>query len=105
MLVRDGVASRLAPPRGILLGATGEVPYQLATTRLRSGDLVLMFTDGLVERRTRDIGEGLDLVMTAACKLPGRDLDEGLDRLLEDIGGPNPEDDACLLAVGILGTC
>lgn len=105
VLVRDGVASRLIPPRGILLGATDDVPYQLAATRLRPGDLVLMFTDGLVERRTRDIDEGLDLVMTAACKLPGRDLDEGLDRLLEDIGGPNPEDDACLLAVGILGTC
>ena len=105
VLVRDGVASRLAPPRGVLLGATCDVPYQLARTRLRGGDLMLMFTDGLVERRTRDIDEGLDLVMTAACKLPGRDLDEGLDRLLEDIGGPNPEDDACLLAVGILGTC
>lgn len=105
VLVRDGVAGPLRPPRGVLLGAACDQPYELAATRLRGGDLVLMFTDGLVERRTRDIDEGLHLVMTAACKLPGGDLEEGLDRLLEDIGGPNPEDDACLLAVGILGTC
>ncbi|MEU4574413.1 PP2C family protein-serine/threonine phosphatase [Nonomuraea sp. ATR24] len=103
ILVRDGVASPLCPPAGVLLGATCDRPYLLASTPLRAGDLLLMFTDGLVERRTRDIDEGLDLVMTAACKLPGCDLDEGLDRLLADIGGPNPEDDACLLAVGILG--
>ncbi|MGW0810388.1 PP2C family protein-serine/threonine phosphatase [Nonomuraea sp. NPDC002799] len=103
ILVRDGVASQLAQPRGVLLGATSGRPYELATTKLLPGDLLLMFTDGLVERRTRDIDVGLGLALTAARDVPGRDLDAGLDRLLIDIGGPNPEDDACLLAVGVLG--
>ncbi|AQZ64070.1 Serine phosphatase RsbU, regulator of sigma subunit [[Actinomadura] parvosata subsp. kistnae] len=103
ILVRDGVASQLPQPRGVLLGAASGSPYELATTRLQPGDLLLMFTDGLVERRTRDIDVGLDLAMSAARKLEGHDLDGGLDRLLADIGGPNPEDDACLLAVGVLG--
>ncbi|MEV0383489.1 SpoIIE family protein phosphatase [Nonomuraea sp. NPDC050643] len=103
VLVRDGVASQLGQPRGVLLGAASGRPYELATTRLLPGDLLLMFTDGLVERRTRDIDVGLDLTMAAARHVRGHDLDAGLDRLLTDIGGPNPEDDACLLAVGILG--
>ncbi|MEV4112597.1 SpoIIE family protein phosphatase [Nonomuraea sp. NPDC049695] len=103
ILVRDGVASQLAQPRGVLLGAASERPYELATTRLLPGDLLLMFTDGLVERRTRDIDVGLDLVLAAARDVPARDLDAGLDHLLADIGGPNPEDDACLLAVAIPG--
>lgn len=103
ILVRDGETSQLAQPRGVLLGATSGSPYELATTRLLPGDLLLMFTDGLVERRTRDIDVGLDLAVTAARRLRGPDLDAGLDRLLTDIGGPNPEDDACLLAVGVLG--
>ncbi|SDI36138.1 PP2C family protein-serine/threonine phosphatase [Nonomuraea jiangxiensis] len=103
ILVRDGVARRLDPPRGVLLGATSGRPYELATTRLHPGDVLLMFTDGLVERRTRDIDVGLDLALAAARDVPGHDLDAGLDRLLADIGGPNPEDDACVLAVGILG--
>lgn len=103
ILVRDGEASRLPQPRGVLLGAASGSPYELATTRLQPGDLLLMFTDGLVERRTRDIDVGLDLAMTAARKVECHDLDASLDRLLTDIGGPNPEDDACLLAVGVMG--
>ncbi|GAA1712697.1 hypothetical protein GCM10009734_14750 [Nonomuraea bangladeshensis] len=106
VLVRDGTATPLDPPRGVLLGAAEGRPYELATTRLKPGDVLLMFTDGLVERRTRDLDVGLDLVMAAAREVPGRlehDLETGLDKLLADIGGPNPEDDACLLGVGILG--
>ncbi|WP_223167927.1 PP2C family protein-serine/threonine phosphatase [Nonomuraea sp. SYSU D8015] len=102
ILVRDGAASRLDQPRGVLLGAASGRPYELAITRLRPGDLLLMFTDGLVERRTRDIDVGLDLALAAARDVPGGDLEAGLDRMLSDIGGPNPEDDACLLGVGIL---
>ncbi|TMR13564.1 PAS domain S-box protein [Nonomuraea turkmeniaca] len=103
ILVRDGVASLLDQPKGVLLGATCGRPYEPATTRLRPGDVLLLFTDGLVERRTRDIDVGLDQVLAAARHMQGCDLEDGLDRLLSDIGGPNPEDDACLLGVGILG--
>ncbi|NUW41787.1 PP2C family protein-serine/threonine phosphatase [Nonomuraea rhodomycinica] len=105
VLVRDGVAFQLEQARGVLLGAACDQAYHLARVELREGDLLLMFTDGLVERRNRDIDEGLALVLAAAARLPRDDLhlglDAALDRLLEEIGGPNPEDDACLLAVGI----
>lgn len=103
ILVRDGIATQLDPPKGVLLGATCDQPYRLSRMHLHDDDLLLLFTDGLVERRTRDLDEGLDLVMAAARDVPLHDLEAGLDRLLADIGGPNPEDDACLLAVGILG--
>lgn len=102
ILVRDGVAIQLDPPNGVLLGATLNEPYDLAGVELREGDLLLLFTDGLVERRTRDIDEGLALTLEAAALLRG-DLDDGLDRLIELIGGPNPEDDTCVLAIGVLG--
>ncbi|WP_084958364.1 PP2C family protein-serine/threonine phosphatase [Thermoactinospora rubra] len=103
ILIRDGAARQLAPPCGLLLGVAGDQPYDLAATPLRPGDVLLLFTDGLVERRAQDLDEGLDAALRAARGLPPRDLDAALDRLLEGIGGPNPEDDACLLAVGILG--
>ncbi|MFI6922579.1 PP2C family protein-serine/threonine phosphatase [Nonomuraea spiralis] len=101
ILVRGGLATRLGRPPGVLLGAVSGRPYELARTRLRPGDLLLMFTDGLVERRTRDIDVGLELVLAAARGLSAHDLEAGLDRLLAQIGGPNPEDDACLLAVAV----
>lgn len=55
-----------------------------------------------MERRTRDIDEGLALTMEAAALLRG-DPNDGLDQLIEVIGGPNPEDDTCVLAIGVLG--
>lgn len=102
ILVRDGTATQLDPPSGVLLGATPDEPYELAGVALCEGDLLLLFTDGLVERRTRDIDEGLALTMEAAALLKG-DPNDGLDRLIEVIGGPNPEDDTCVLAIGVLG--
>jgi serine phosphatase RsbU (regulator of sigma subunit) len=102
ILVRRGGARRLSAPRGIVLGASPDSRYSVADIRLEPGDLLLMFTDGLVERRTRDIEEGLSLVVRAAGAIAGDgDFDASLDRLLEAIGGPNPEDDTCLLAVGV----
>ncbi|MFI6508937.1 PP2C family protein-serine/threonine phosphatase [Streptosporangium sp. NPDC050855] len=103
ILVRDGTAAQLEPPAGVLLGATSDEPYGLASFRSHPGDLLLLFTDGLVERRTRDIDEGVALTMAAAATLPVGDLEDGLDRLIEVVGGPDPEDDTCVLAVGVLG--
>ncbi|ETK37980.1 PP2C family protein-serine/threonine phosphatase [Microbispora sp. ATCC PTA-5024] len=103
ILVRRGGARRLSAPRGVVLGASPDVRYAVADVRLLPGDVLLMFTDGLVERRTRDIEEGLSLIEGAAGAIIGADgdLDAGLDRLVEAIGGPNPEDDTCLLAVQV----
>jgi serine phosphatase RsbU (regulator of sigma subunit) len=103
ILVSGGSARHLAPPDGVLLGATRELPYRLRSITLRRGDVLLMFTDGLVERRCRDIDEGLALARVAAETVPCDDLNTGLDRLIESVGGPNPEDDTCLLAVAVPG--
>ncbi|MGW3365155.1 PP2C family protein-serine/threonine phosphatase [Streptosporangium canum] len=103
ILIRGGVAVQLDPPAGVLLGATLTVPYEPASVQLLEGDLLLLFTDGLVERRSRDIDEGLALALTAAADLTGDDLEAGLDRLIQKVGGPNPEDDTCVLAIGVLG--
>ncbi|WP_307848387.1 PP2C family protein-serine/threonine phosphatase [Microbispora oryzae] len=104
ILVRRGGAHQLVAPRGVVLGATPHLRYSVADVRLEPGDLLLMFTDGVVERRTRGLDEGLSLIVRAAAAVPAcGDLDAGLDRLVAAIGGPNPEDDTCLLAVGVTG--
>ncbi|MEW9529571.1 PP2C family protein-serine/threonine phosphatase [Microbispora sp. NPDC049125] len=104
ILVRRGGARQLSAPRGVVLGAVPELRYGVSDVRLEPGDVLLMFTDGLVERRSRDIGTGLSMIVEAAGRMAdGAGLDAALDRLLDEIGGPNPEDDTCLLAVRVTG--
>jgi sigma-B regulation protein RsbU (phosphoserine phosphatase) len=49
----DGTAAyQAAAPRGMLLGVLDDATYTAATIRLRPGDTLLLYTDGLTEART-----------------------------------------------------
>lgn len=103
ILVRGGGAVQLEPPAGVLLGATLSEKYERSAVRLRGGDALLLFTDGLVERRDRDIDEGVALILRAAATLRPQDGEAALDRLIRAVGGPNPEDDTCVLMIVLPG--
>jgi serine phosphatase RsbU (regulator of sigma subunit) len=103
ILVRAGEARMLEQPEGILLGACDDAEFALAVTELQTGDLLLFYTDGLVERRDRDLFDGFDLLVATASGCAGSDLelDTAIGRILEGVGGANPDDDTCLVAVRI----
>ena len=75
-----------------------------AEVRLAPGDRVLLCTDGLFERRTRSLDEGLDLLCAAAAATVHAPLEravQGLTRsLLEDEQG---RDDVCVLLLSWTG--
>src|SRR5215472_15818033 len=52
VLVRGAWTLPLEPPAGIMLGA-GKEGYELASLQVRPGDLLLLYSDGLVELRDR----------------------------------------------------
>jgi PAS domain-containing protein len=103
LLVRDGNASVQSPPDGMVLGAAPDASYKEATIELRAGDAILLFTDGLVERRDQPLDDALDhLALLARQALPqsGADIGAFADSLLA--GAPSDTgDDTCLLAIGI----
>ena len=67
---------------------------------MRSGDTLLLFTDGLVERRADSISDALR-EFTIASVPAGPDAAAHADRILgNDISDTG--DDACLVAVRIL---
>lgn len=103
ILIRGRRARQLAAPTGILLGADRQAVFTTAQVRVRPGDVLLLFTDGLAERRDRDLSDGVALTLQAAGRFMGEDLDADLDFLLDAVGGPNQDDDTCVLAVTILG--
>jgi serine phosphatase RsbU (regulator of sigma subunit) len=67
---------------------------------LEPGDVVLFYTDGLVERRGLGIDEALEGLCEAVARFHGCDPEELLDGLLADLIGERLlQDDVALLAL------
>ena len=66
VLVRDGAAEMLPLPGGVLLGLDPDAEYEEATLPMRGGDTLLLFTDGLIERRADSISDALREFTAAA---------------------------------------
>jgi serine phosphatase RsbU (regulator of sigma subunit)/PAS domain-containing protein len=99
ILVRDGRAGQFPLPEGLLLGADPDARYTEEVTTLRLGDTLLMFTDGLIERRDATIDEALATLLQVASR-PVGDIGDYADLLLAEAAS-NTGDDACLVAVRI----
>jgi serine phosphatase RsbU (regulator of sigma subunit) len=99
LLCRGGRTQPLARPSGPMLGVVEDATYECAELRLAVGDVLLLYTDGLVEHRGRDLDEGLAAVMRtvddAVATAPRQPLAELVSRLRQ----ANPDDDTCILAV------
>ncbi|MFB4302349.1 SpoIIE family protein phosphatase [Actinomadura sp. NTSP31] len=102
LLLRDGAAELLAAPEGVLLGALDAPDLESVITRLHRGDLLLFYTDGLVERRDRDLADGFRMLLAAARERPGAGPDAVIDHVLRSLGAANPDDDTCVLAVQVV---
>ena len=66
---------------------------------LAPGDTVLLYSDGLVERRDRDLDEGLAELGAVLTELGGLPLPELCDRLLDRLVVDGHEDDVAIIAV------
>jgi hypothetical protein len=82
---------------GTALGLIEEAEYLPVRGRLNRGDAVLLYTDGMVESRTRDIGLGIDRMLGQAQRLFQQGFENGARRLIDAVGAPN--DDRALLLV------
>jgi serine phosphatase RsbU (regulator of sigma subunit) len=69
---------------------------------LARGSTVVLYTDGLVERRHESIDEGLArLVDVAGGVGPGRDPEALCDALLRDVHAADHDDDVCIVAAHV----
>jgi serine phosphatase RsbU (regulator of sigma subunit) len=96
----DGAACWLDGARGSVLGLDNRAPRPEATTTLPAGTTLLLFTDGLIERRGDDLDAGLSRLATAATArrvVPLDALVDGLIADLVDVGGAS--DDIAVVAV------
>jgi serine phosphatase RsbU (regulator of sigma subunit) len=98
LLIRGSWARPLQQPDGILLGAD-HAAYQVARLTLAPGDLLLLYTDGLIERRDCSIDDGL-AALAAACR-GIRDPEQLAGAALAARGEADREDDTCLVALQV----
>ncbi|MFC6833937.1 SpoIIE family protein phosphatase [Streptomyces goshikiensis] len=99
VLVRQGEAGAFPLIEGLLLGALPDVRYVEREVRLEPDDTLLMFTDGLVERRDSSVQDSLGHLVQAAAAGAG-DLDARLDRLLAE-SRSDTDDDTCVIGIQV----
>ncbi|WP_328324045.1 MULTISPECIES: SpoIIE family protein phosphatase [unclassified Streptomyces] len=82
----------LSPPLGL-----GGQPFETAELTLAEGSRLVLYTDGLVEDRDRDIDVGLDLLREALTGHPGRSPEQTCQAVIDSVPLPRPSDDVALL--------
>ncbi len=97
----DGRVELLETVRGLPLGAEPQAKYRQDTVALPAGSVLVLYTDGLVERRDRSIDDGLAALRAAVAAGP-KDPDRLLDHVLEQVMGDRErEDDIAMLAARV----
>ncbi|HEU5356713.1 MAG TPA: SpoIIE family protein phosphatase [Actinocrinis sp.] len=99
LLVRAGRAMALPLPTGMLLGAVSDAHYGEQELKLHPGDTLMMYTDGLIERKDATLDQSLEHLRSAAqVTVPA--LGEQLDYLLRH-SNADTDDDTCLIGVRV----
>jgi hypothetical protein len=75
------------------------VTYREATTTLADRELLLLYTDGLIEHRDRSLDEGRAPVIAILNGISAIGTPQPLAELLARLPRANPNDDTCILAI------
>ncbi|MER6628891.1 SpoIIE family protein phosphatase [Streptomyces sp. NPDC000987] len=114
LLYRGGTGRGLPAPHGVPLGATSGAVYGQAEETLDAGDVLLLYTGGLVPGRSgspgaaeADGGAGTaarnPLLGLAPRFAEARTAQDCVRLVMEEFGGSEREDDACVLVARVIG--
>ncbi|MGI5471736.1 SpoIIE family protein phosphatase [Streptomyces sp. CA-132043] len=96
LVAPDGTVSHPDVPPSLPLGLGGH-PFETTEFPLPEGTDLVLFTDGLIEDRGRDIDTGLDMLGTALAGAASRGPDEMCRAAVEAMVPDRPSDDIALL--------
>ncbi|BFV56491.1 SpoIIE family protein phosphatase [Kitasatospora sp. CMC57] len=101
VLLTGGEAVTLPMVKGLLLGTAADARYEEGQLQLHVGETLLLYTDGLVERRDRALQESTDqLLATVRAGSPTATLERRLDHVLTH-SNSDTDDDTCLLGIQV----
>ncbi|WP_234382610.1 SpoIIE family protein phosphatase [Streptomyces dysideae] len=91
----DGTVEFPEVPAGLPLGL-GLLPFETMELEISEGSELVLYSDGLIEDRNRDIDVGLKLLQEALAQ-PARPPEETCDAVLDALLPAHPSDDVALL--------
>ncbi|MGY1653381.1 SpoIIE family protein phosphatase [Geodermatophilus sp. SYSU D01119] len=86
-----GAARLVTDGRGPALGLLDDADYGQTALRLDAGDRLLLYSDGLVERRGRPLPEGMEAVREAVAAVAG-DPQQVVDAVVATLDPPGADD-------------
>ncbi|MBN9790011.1 hypothetical protein DMP17_15585 [Pseudonocardia sp. TMWB2A] len=104
VLVVDENGSRyLAGGHNPVLGIRGRPPFGEGVAPIAAGQTLVLYTDGLVERRGEVVDEGLDRLARIAAEVAGLPPEQFADQIVDRaLAGAAHTDDAALVCVRVL---
>jgi PAS domain S-box-containing protein len=93
-----GGAIYLGSPVGLPVGLSWDLPYEGSLVRLPADSTLVLFTDGIIDRRDMPVKDGLDLLRRAAAERVGLDVDALCGELLRTLVPADASDDVAILA-------
>jgi integral membrane sensor domain MASE1 len=95
-----GTVMRLAGAHGPVLGPVERAAYSEGHVQVCEGDILVMYTDGLIERRGQDIESGMARVQDLVAEWNGDEsLPQACRELTHTLAPPPRDDDVCVVAV------
>ena len=98
LLDPSGEATYLETTTGLPVGLNWNLPYEASTALLRSGETLVLYTDGLVDRRDVAVDDGLERLREVASDQGAGDLDDFCGILIERLVPADASDDVAILA-------
>jgi sigma-B regulation protein RsbU (phosphoserine phosphatase) len=104
-LLRGGEISSLDGQGGVPLGVLADCVYEERTQTLERGDVIALYTDGIVEARSRDSEMFGEERLDEALKAAGSNAEASVARVLAELelftGGAPPLDDQTVLVAAV----
>ncbi|MFI0237667.1 SpoIIE family protein phosphatase [Streptomyces sp. NPDC016845] len=98
LVTEDGRTRYLEDGAGVLLGLDPDLPRHRGRNAIPARSTVLLYTDGLIERRDESLDDAMDRLRRHTAGLARESLDVFCDELLIGLGADS-DDDIAILAV------
>lgn len=93
----DGSVHEIDAAVGVPLGVLTRTEWPVTTVDVRAGDRIVLFTDGLVERRDADIDHGVAVLRSVVAKAAGGPPTAAADEIIRTLGNEVGDDIALLV--------